>query len=106
MGEERLVALVQESLAAATRVGAAKPADFRQVIVDTTVQEKAITFPIDAKVMHRARKRRVKLARKHGLALRQSYARVGKFALIKHQRCTEASLPRAMPNSSSGPTKP
>jgi IS5 family transposase len=90
MGEERLMALVQESLAAATRVGAAKPADFKQVIVDTTVQEKAITFPTDAKLMHRARERLVKLARKHGLALRQSYARVGKFALIKHQRYAHA----------------
>ena len=34
MGEERLMALLQESLAVATRTSAAKPADFRQVIVD------------------------------------------------------------------------
>ena len=45
MGPERLVALLQESLSVATRTGAAKPADFTQVIVDTTVQEKAITYP-------------------------------------------------------------
>jgi IS5 family transposase len=31
MGEDQLVALIQESLAVATRMGAAKPADFRQV---------------------------------------------------------------------------
>ena len=36
MGEERLVALIQESLSVATRTGAAKPADFSKVIVDTT----------------------------------------------------------------------
>ncbi|TIN32701.1 MAG: IS5 family transposase [Mesorhizobium sp.] len=90
MGEERLMALLQESLAAATRLGAAKPSDFRAVIVDTTVQEKAITFPTDAKLMHRARERLVKLAKRHGIALRQSYARVGKIALIKHQRYTHA----------------
>ncbi|BCG76076.1 hypothetical protein MesoLj113a_72340 [Mesorhizobium sp. 113-1-2] len=90
MGEGRLTALLQESLAAATRLGAAKPSDFRAVIVDTTVQEKAITFPTDAKLMHRARERLVKLARKHGIALRQSYARVGKIALIKHQRYAHA----------------
>lgn len=90
MGEERLMALLQESLATATRLGAAKPADFRAVIVDTTVQEKAITFPTDAKLMHRARERLVKLAKKHGVVLRQSYARVGKFALIKHQRYAHA----------------
>ena len=85
MGEERLMALLQESLAAATRLG-----DFRAVIVDTTVQEKAITFPTDAKLMHRARERLVKLAKRHGIALRQSYARVGKIALIKHQRYAHA----------------
>ena len=90
MGEERLIALLQESLAVATRSGAAKPADFRQVIVDTTVQEKAVTFPTDAKLLHRARERLVRLAQTHGLALRQSYARVGKIALIQHQRYAHA----------------
>src|SRR5215216_2896781 len=90
MGEERLIALIQESLAVATRVGAAKPADFQQVIVDTTVQEKAITFPTDAKLMHRARERLVRLAQKHGVMLRQSYVRVGKVALIQHQRYAHA----------------
>jgi transposase, IS5 family len=90
MGEERLLALIQESLALATRTGAAKPADFRQVIVDTTVQEKAITFPTDAKLMHRARERLVRLAKATGIVLRQSYARVGKRALIKYQRYAHA----------------
>jgi transposase, IS5 family len=90
MGEERLVALLQESLSVATRTGAAKPADFRQVIIDTTVQEKAITFPTDAKLMHRARGRLVRLAKAKGVALRQSYARVGKLALIQHQRYAHA----------------
>lgn len=90
MGEARLLALLQESLAAATRLGAAKPADFRAVIVDTTVQEKAITFPTDAKLLHRARERLVRLASKYGIVLRQSYARVGKIALIKHQRYAHA----------------
>src|SRR3984957_660268 len=86
MGEQRLAALVPGSLAVATRTGAAKPADFSKVIVDTTVQPKAVAFPTDAKLMHRARERLAKLARKTGLDLRQSDARVGKHALIAHQR--------------------
>src|SRR5215212_1311348 len=90
MGEARLGALLQESLSVATRTGAAKPADFRQVIVDTTVQEKAIAFPTDAKLMHRARERLVRLAQQQGVALRQSYVRVGKIALIQHQRYAHA----------------
>jgi IS5 family transposase len=58
MGEEKLVALIQESLNVATRSGAAKPSDFTKVIVDTTVQPKAVTLPTDAKLIHRARELR------------------------------------------------
>lgn len=90
MGEDRLAVLVQESLSAAVRLGAAKPTDFTQVIVDTTVQEKAIAFPTDARLMHRARERLVRLAKATGVELRQSYVRVGKIALIRHQRYAHA----------------
>jgi transposase, IS5 family len=90
MGEEKLVTLLQESLSVATRTKAAKPADFSKVIVDTTVQPKAVAFPTDAKLMHRARERLVKLARKTGVGLRQSYQRVGKRALIAYQRYAHA----------------
>src|SRR6202008_2472591 len=90
MGEDRLVALLQESLATATRSGAAKPADFSKIVVDTTVQPKAVAYPTDARLMHRARERLVRLAKKHGVELRQSYARVGKRALIKQQRYAHA----------------
>ena len=90
MGEEKLVALIQESLNAATRAGAAKPSDFSKVIVDTTVQRKAVAFPTDAKLMHRAREFLARLAKKHGVPLRQSYARVGKRALMAYQRYAHA----------------
>jgi IS5 family transposase len=90
MGEERLQALLQESLAVATKTGAMKPGDLARVIVDTTVQPKNITFPTDAKLLNRAREKLVKLAKKLGVELRQSYTRVGKFALIQHQRYAHA----------------
>ena len=54
------------------------------------MQPKNITFPTDAKLMNRAREKLVKLAKQHGVELRQSYARVGKFALIQHQRYAHA----------------
>jgi transposase, IS5 family len=54
------------------------------------VQPKAIAFPTDAKLMHRARERLVRLAKKTGVELRQSYERVGKYALIAHQRYANA----------------
>jgi transposase, IS5 family len=90
MGDEKLEALLQESLFVAVKLGAAKPADFTQVIVDTTVQEKNVAFPTDAKLAHRARERLVRLADRHDVELRQSYARVGKLALIMQQRYAHA----------------
>jgi IS5 family transposase len=38
--------------------------------VHTTVQPKAVAFPTDSKLMHGARERLVKLARKTGVSLR------------------------------------
>jgi transposase, IS5 family len=90
MGEERIAVLLQESLAVAISIGAMKPQDTRRVIVDTTVQPKNVMFPTDAKLLNRAREKLVALASKVGLDLRQSYKRVGKFALIKHQRYAHA----------------
>jgi IS5 family transposase len=97
MVEERIMSLRQESLSAAVKTGAMRPEDTRPVIVDTTVQPKNIMFPTDAKLLNQARERLVTLAKKTGLDLRQSYVRVGKFALIG----TSAT---PMPSSSSAPT--
>lgn len=90
MGEEKIQALLQESLAVAVKLGAAKPADFTQAIVDTTVAEKNVAFPTDAKLIHRARERLVRQAKAAGITLRQSYVRLGKKALIAHQRYAHA----------------
>ena len=90
MGEEKLAALIQESLSVATRTDAIKPSELSRVIVDTTVQPKNAMFPTDAKLLNRAREILVRLAVKHGVALRQSYQRVGKYALIAYQRYAHA----------------
>jgi IS5 family transposase len=90
MGEEKLLALLQESLAVATRTDALRPQDLARVVIDTTVQPKAVMFPTDARLIDRARTRLVRLAKKLGVELRQSYRRVGKLALIKHQRYAHA----------------
>lgn len=90
MGEDKITALLQESLAVAVKVGAAKPGDFNRIIVDTTVAEKNVAYPTDAKLINRARIMLVKQAKAAGLDLRQSYIRVGKRALIAHQRYAHA----------------
>ncbi len=90
MGEDRIAVLLQESLSVAVRTGAMKPQDTRKVVVDTTVQPKNVMFPTDAKLLNRSREKLVKLARKVGLDLRQSYVRVGKQMLMQYQRYAHA----------------
>jgi len=71
MGEEKLAALLQESLAVAARTKALKPSDLARVVVDTTVQPKAVMFPSDAKLVNRARECLVRQAQKRGVRLRR-----------------------------------
>src|SRR3546814_81384 len=61
-----------------------------RVVVDTTVQPKAIAHPTDARLMHRALVKLVALAKREGVALRQSYLRVAKRAAIMVGRYTHA----------------
>jgi len=61
-----------------------------RVNVDTTVQEKAIAFPTDARLYHKARRILVRLAKRRNIDLRQSYERLGKKALIMQGRYSHA----------------
>ena len=60
------------------------------VNVDTTVQEKAIAFPTDARLYHKARMSLVRHARRLNIGLRQSYTRVGRWALLQQGRYAKA----------------
>lgn len=60
------------------------------VNVDTTVQDKAVTFPTDARLLHKARIALVRLAKRQGIELRQSYERIGKAAFVRSQRYAHA----------------
>ena len=57
-----------------------------RVNVDTTVQEKAVALPTDARLYHKARRALVRAAKERNIDLRQSYERLGKVALIKQGR--------------------
>ena len=80
LGEEQLVALIQESLSVAHKTGAIGPKDLERVAVDTTVQPKAVAHPTDARPMHRAITKLVGLAKRNRVPLRQSYLRLAKRA--------------------------
>jgi len=52
--DESLSVLLQESLVVALKAKALKPQDLTKITVDTTVQEKGITFPTDSKLHYKA----------------------------------------------------
>src|SRR5262244_4273059 len=79
---DKLELLLAESLRVAHTSGALRTRDLVRVTVDTTVQPKNITFPTDAKLVHAAIKGLNRLARQHGVRLRQSYLRLAKRAAM------------------------
>jgi IS5 family transposase len=87
---DKLQMLLAESLRVAHESGALRTRDLKRVTVDTTVQPKAISFPTDAKLLHAAIKGLNRLARKHGVRLRQSYLRVAKRAAMMAGRYAHA----------------
>jgi IS5 family transposase len=87
---DKLELLLAESLRVAYAAGALRTRDLKRVTVDTTVQPKAVTFPTDAKLLHAAIKGIVRLAKKHGVALRQSYLRIAKRAAMMAGRYAHA----------------
>lgn len=59
-----------------------KKANEAEVLVDTTVQEKNITFPTDTKLYKRVIEQCVSIAGKEGITLRQSYKRTTKKLML------------------------
>src|SRR6201981_1631977 len=87
---DKLELLLGESLRVAHEAGALRTRDIKRGTADTTVQPKNVTFPTDAKLLHAAVKVIVRLAKKHGVRLRQSYLRVAKHAAMMAGRYAHA----------------
>jgi IS5 family transposase len=90
LGIKGVEKLLTETLNAAKRLSFLTEALLKRVNVDTTVQEKAITFPTDAKLCHKMREHLVKEARLRKISLRQTYVRVSKRALTQQSRYVHA----------------
>jgi len=83
IGEEKLKLILEETIRIATEKKFVTEKELSQVVVDTTVHEKNITFPTDSKLLSRAIIKLGKYALEHGIKLRQSYARKAKKWLQK-----------------------
>ncbi len=75
VGDERLELLLAETIAVALGHKQVTSQQLRKITVDTTVQEKAIAFPTDARLYTKMLLRLVNLAKRRDVVLRQTYIR-------------------------------
>lgn len=75
LGEAGMEELLAQTIAAARSMKAVDARELSRVIVDTTVQEKAVAHPTDSRLLEVARRKLVLLSRRNGIQLRQTYER-------------------------------
>ena len=90
VGSARMEVLLKETLSTAIRQKYIKPSDASKIIVDTTVQEKAVAHPTDARLYLKSIHRLVKMANARNIELRQSYVRVSKKAFFSQSQYARA----------------
>jgi len=90
IGEAGAEELLKQTLESGLKLKAIKVHHLKRVNVDTTVQEKDIRYPTDARLYDRARERLVKAAKERGIKLRQSYKRKSKEMVFKQSRYSHA----------------
>jgi IS5 family transposase len=78
LGEAGLEELLRSTIHTAVNVGAVKKSEFERVIVDTTVQEKAIAHPVDSRLLEIARRRVVTAAKRWSMVLKQTFEAEGR----------------------------
>jgi IS5 family transposase len=78
IGEAGVEELLKATIDTAMTAKAVRPGDFERIIVDTTVQEKAIAHPVDSRLLEIARHKVVRAAKHAGIVLKQTFAKQGK----------------------------
>lgn len=100
IGAEGMEWLLAQTIEAAASAKVIKQHSLDKVIVDSTVQEKAIAYPTDSKLLNRGRQQLVQLVAESGITLRQNYNRIApklagqiaRYAHAKQYRCMRSHL--------------
>lgn len=90
IGADKLAELLKQTVHVAVSGKHLPERELKQVNVDTTVQEKNITYPTDSKLLYKMIVKLAAAAKDRGITLRQSYLRVGKRASVKVGRYAHA----------------
>ena len=78
LGEAGVEQLLKTTLEAAVAMKLVNRSEFERVIVDTTVQEKAIAHPTDSRLLEIARHKVASAAKRVGIAVKQTFAKQGR----------------------------
>ena len=78
LGEEGVEELLAQTINVALEIKLIKPQELTRVIVDSTVQHKAIAHPTDSRLLETARVKLVEAAKGAGIDLKQTFAKEGK----------------------------
>ena len=90
LGSEGMEKILAVTIKSAVETGAVKKSSLKNVIVDTTVMPKNITYPTDAKLYYRGLQTLLRMANKRHIKLRQSFKFLAKEAIWKAGRYAHA----------------
>ena len=90
IGPEGMEKLLSATVGVAIESGTIKKSSLERVLVDTTVQPKAIAHPTDSRLYHKALQLLVRQAKRADIILRRSHTRVAKKAALMAGRYAHA----------------
>ncbi len=90
LGEDGVEELLAQTITAAVNMKLISPKELATVVVDSTVQPKAIAHPTDSKLLETARQKLVEAAKDAGIDLKQTFAKEGRLLRFKAGRYAHA----------------
>jgi IS5 family transposase len=96
LGDEGVEELLAQTINAAVEMKLIAKGELSRVIVDSTVQQKAIAHPTDSRLLEVARDKLVQAAKDAGIALKQTFVKEGKQLARKAGRYAHAKQFRRM----------
>jgi IS5 family transposase len=90
LGEDGVEELLAQTITAAVNMKLISPKELATVVVDSTVQPKAIAHPTDSKLLETARQKLVAAAKEAGIDLKQTFAKEGRLLRFKAGRYAHA----------------